>query len=384
MKDIVLNAILYIARTGMRFIYFFIKFFTRQKKNKISMLSRQSNNINIDFRLLKEELDKLEGIEIKISCKKIPEGLGGKIKYCFRMISDMYHIATSKVCIIDGYNIPISSLKHKKGLEIIQIWHAMGAIKKFGYQVLDRREGSSNKIAKIMKMHANYSLITCASNATREFYAEAFNTDRDKIKVLGMPRIDYVLEKNDEINEKTEKILQEYPKLKEKKNIVYVPTFRKNETIDLSDLINRIDEEKFNLIIKLHPLDETKIEEKYIINKYSSVDILKIADYVITDYSAIAFEAAILNKPLYFYLYDIDKYENDRGLNINLMKEMKSCSGKSINEIIDMIENNEYDYDELKRFRERYIETADTNNTTRIVECITKKLKKVEKKEKIL
>ena len=49
-----------------------------------------------------------------------------------------------------------------------------------------------------------------------------------------------------------------------------------------------------------------------------------------------------------------------------------------------MIENNEYDYDELKRFRERYIETADTNNTTRIVECITKKLKKVEKKEKIL
>ena len=66
------------------------------------------------------------------------------------------------------------------------------------------------------------------------------------------------------------------------------------------------------------------------------------------------------------------------------MKEMKSCSGKSINEIIDMIENNEYDYDELKRFRERYIETADTNNTTRIVECITKKLKKVEKKEKIL
>ena len=62
------------------------------------------------------------------------------------------------------------------------------------------------------------------------------------------------------------------------------------------------------------------------------------------------------------------------------MKEMKSCSRTSINEIIDMIENKEYDYDELKRFREKYIETMDTKNSERIVEYITKNLKKVEKK----
>ena len=73
MKNIVVNIILYIARTGMRFIYFFIKLFTKQKDNKITMLSRQSNNINIDFRLLKEELDKLDNIELIIACKKIPE-----------------------------------------------------------------------------------------------------------------------------------------------------------------------------------------------------------------------------------------------------------------------------------------------------------------------
>lgn len=371
MKNIVVNIILYIARTGMRFIYFFIKLFTKQKDNKITMLSRQSNNINIDFRLLKEELDKLDNIELIIACKKIPENLGGRINYCFGMISDMYHIATSRVCIIDGYNIAISSLKHKKGLGIIQIWHALGAIKKFGYQVLDRREGSSNKTAKIMKMHANYSLVTCASKVTREFFAEAFNTDRDKIKIYGMPRIDYILGKNNKINEKEQKILQEYPKLKEKKNIIYVPTFRKNEKIDLSDLINSVDEEKYNLIIRLHPLDETEVDQKYIIKKFSTMDLLKVADYVITDYSAIAFEAAILNKPIYFYVYDIDKYEDDRGLNINLMKEMKSCSSKNINEIVDMIDKNEYDYEEFRRFRERYIETMDTNNTTRIVEYIT-------------
>ena len=59
---------------------------------------------------------------------------------------------------------------------------------------------------------------------------------------------------------------------------------------------------------------------------------------------------------------------------------MKSCSSKNINEIVDMIDKNEYDYEELRRFRERFIETMDTNNTTRIVEYITnyiaKKIKK--------
>ena len=59
MKQALLTVVLYIARTGMKFIYFFIKLFTKRKNNKITILSRQSDNINIDFRLLKEELNKI-------------------------------------------------------------------------------------------------------------------------------------------------------------------------------------------------------------------------------------------------------------------------------------------------------------------------------------
>ena len=44
-----------------------------------------------------------------------------------------------------------------------------------------------------MKMHANYTCITCTSEATKKIYSEAFNTDIDKVQVLGMPRIDYLL-----------------------------------------------------------------------------------------------------------------------------------------------------------------------------------------------
>ena len=381
MKSFILAIGLYLGRTAMQIIYFFIKLFTRQK-NKVTMLSRQSNNINLDFRLIKEELEKSKDInlDIKILCKKIPKNYFGRFKYCFYIIKCMYHIATSKACIIDGYNIPISALKHKKNTEIIQIWHAMGAIKKFGYQCLNKSEGTSSKVAEIMKMHENYTCVTCTSKATRKIYAEAFKTDIEKVKVLGMPRIDYILGKNNEINNKIEELENDYPYLKKKKTILYVPTFRKDETLDLDELINIIDKEKYNLIIKLHPLDKTKVDKEYkVSNKYNTFDLLKFADYIITDYSAIAFETAILNKPLFFYIYDINNYEDKRGINIDLQKEMRHSTNQEIGEIIKIIDNNSYNYGELTRFREKYIETIDTNNSKRITDYIIQKIKKVEK-----
>ena len=232
-----------------------------------------------------------------------------------------------------------------------------------------------------MKMHANYTCVTCTSEATRKIYAEAFNTDIDKIKVWGMPRIDYILGKNNEIENKIKELKEEYPKLKNKKNILYVPTFRRNETIDVSKIIQAVNKEKYNLIIRMHPLDQTEVDDEYIVsNKYSTFDLIKFADYIITDYSALAFEISTLNKPLFFYVYDIDKYKRKRGTNVDLQMEMKNSTRKDINEIIKMIENDTYDYDELARFREKYVETIDTNNSKRIKDYVIDKMKKVEKK----
>ncbi len=374
MKNFIQKCILYIARLSMSFIYFFIKLFPMQK-NKILMLSRQSNTPSIDFNLLNQEIkNRNNNINVKILCKKIPENFIGKIAYCFYIVKCMYNLATSKICIVDGYVIPVSALKHKKGLVIMQIWHAMGAIKQFGYQITDKKEGSNNSVAKIMKMHKNYTNITCTSEATKKIYAQAFNINESKILKLGMPRIDYLL--NENINKNIEEIYKEYPKLKEKQNILYVPTFRKNVEIDLTQICNSFNKEKYNLIIRLHPLDKSKVDEGFLINnKYSTLDLIKIADYIITDYSAASFEAATINKKIFFYLYDIKEYEKARGLNINLKQEMPNETFNEIKEIAKRIENNLYNEEELENFRKKYIETIDTKNTERIVNYLLQYIK---------
>ncbi len=373
----ILRICICIGKKFLNIIYFFIKICPT--KNKVVMLSRQSNTVNLDFKLIKEEILKRDNaIKIEILCKIVKKDFFDRIKYCFYILKCMYHIATAKVCVLDGYSIPISILNHKKKLEIIQIWHASGAIKKFGYQSLDKKEGRGTEIAKIMNMHKNYSHVMAPSNATAHIYKEAFNIDKSKIFINGLPRLDYLINKDLGIK-KLKDFYKQYPQCKDKKTILYVPTFRKNidSKENIKKVIDAVDSSRYQLIIKLHPLDKSDGTDRYVVNKrYNTFDLLKIADYIITDYSAVAFEAIVLNKPIYFYVYDINEYENARGLNVNLMEEMNNATSTNIKEIVNSIENDNYNYSELEAFRNRYIENLDSNNTKRLVDFVFKYLDK--------
>ena len=375
MKNIILTIGITILKFFANLIYCILKIFPT--KNKIVMITRQSNTPTLDFRLLKEEIENTDNsIMIETLCNKIKSnalyraGVLYKIKYILYILKIMYNLATSKVCIVDGYCIPVCILKHKKKLKIIQIWHASGAVKKFGYQILDKEAGSNSRIANLMCMHKNYDYIIAPSEATKKYFSEAFNTPEDKIVKLGLPRLEYISESK---YSKSEEILKKYPKLKEKKNILYIPTFRKNNDFNAVEKIleYKIDENKYNLIISLHPLDTTPVPKKYLIDKkYSSFDLIKIADYIITDYSALSIEASVLNKPIFIFLPDIKEYKEETGLNINLKEELSTFTCENFGEIIDKIEKKEYNTKELEKYREKYIEINENKTTENLASFI--------------
>lgn len=375
MKNIILTIGITILKFFANLIYCILKIFPT--KNKIVMITRQSNTPTLDFRLLKEEIENTDNsIMIETLCNKIESnalyraGVLYKIKYILYILKIMYNLATSKVCIVDGYCIPVCILKHKKKLKIIQIWHASGAVKKFGYQILDKEAGSNSKIAELMCMHKNYDYIIAPSEATKKYFSEAFNTPEDKIVKLGLPRLEYISESK---YSKSEEILKKYPKLKEKKNILYIPTFRKNNDFNAVEKIleYKIDENKYNLIISLHPLDTTPVPEKYLVDKkYSSYDLIKIADYIITDYSALSIEASVLNKPIFIFLPDIKEYKEETGVNINLKEELSTFTCENFGEIIDKIEKKEYNTKEIEKYREKYIEIDENKATENLASFI--------------
>lgn len=358
-------------KINLKVVYFFLKFLPT-KKNKVLFISRQSNKPSIDFLILEKELRKLKFKTILIT-KKIEKGFVNYIKYYFNLYKQMYHLATSKVCIIDSYCIPVCILKHKKSLVVIQMWHAMGAIKQFGYQTLTKSDGRNEKVAKMMKMHNNYSYILSGSEAMIGPFSKAFNYPKDSFIINGLPRIDYLLKNRKMLKNK---IKNHYPELKKKKNILYVPTFRRNSKIKIDELIANIDYKKFNLIIKVHPATKISLNNKHVFtcSKYSALELLSIADYVITDYSAISLEAASLDIPIFLYLYDYDEYVTNNGLNIDLFKEFDKYASNDIKSIINVINKEKYNINVVLKFKEKYLDKDFGNYTKKLVKFIVDKM----------
>lgn len=362
----------------LNIIYFFIKLFPINK-NKVTFISRQSNEVSLDFTMIAKELKQQnENIKIVFLCKKLGTSFSEKLKYCFHMIKQMYNIATSKVVILDSYCIPICILKQKKNLVVIQIWHALGSLKKFGYSSLDKNDGRNGKLARAMKMHKNYTYILTSSNISKQFFEEAFNAKDEQMLVMNLPRIDFLKSKKEQEKMKI-RFLEIYPETNnKKKNILYCPTNRKGQRIPLEDMIKEIPFDKYNFIVKLHDgteiiyVEDKKIQKN---SNFTGMELLHIADYIITDYSAIVYEAAITQKPIYFYTYDYEEYQINRGTYIDYMSEMPGPICKDFKEIMKMIEENKYDKEKEKNFCQKYVKNIEKNATKKLAELVLNNMK---------
>ncbi len=374
-----MKILIYIFKIIINIIYTILKLFPT--KNKIIFISRQMDRSNINYNILINRIkNDNPDTKIIISCKRINKNIKGYIIYSFHLLKEMYHLATSKVAILDTYSITVSNLHHKKKLTIIQMWHAMGALKKFGYSILDTKEGSNKKLAYLMNMHKNYDYVMASSNECAKYFAEAFNTDINKIFIDPLPVVDRLVNK-DYQQEVIDMLKQEYPILKKtkKKIILYCPTFRKNnkDSKKIQDLIDNIDFNKYELIIKLHPNSKVNVKDKRVIidNRHTTIKFAFLADYIITDYSAIVFELSLLNKPIYFYTYDYNEYVNNRDFYIDFKKSMPGLISDDSKNIVDAIEHNKYDLNKIKRFSKKYIDIPKEGCTQKLLNLIYNFLK---------
>lgn len=367
MKTLVIK----LGLAGLRLLYFFMKLFPQKKR--IIMLSRESDTPPVDFILLEKEIKKqLPGVEVKMLCELLSSKEVSFVKTVFFTLKSMTLLSTASYCITDTYNVAVSALKHRKNLKIMQIWHALGGLKRFGLSALGTPGGQSEKTASLLSMHKNYDIICAPSEAAARLYSESFGYGKDKIELLGMPRVDYIIDGGEDKKRRVEEIKKEYPTVVNgKRNILYAPTFRADGTFYLDEILKTVDFSKYNLIVKIHDVDKKHGLPENVVNINKSLfDIFPLADYIITDYSATAMEGALTGKPLFFYTYDIDSYLDERGLYINPLKLFPEIAFKSFCDIYRIIESDNYPFSAQERLLGLSVLNADTLNTKRIVNKI--------------
>lgn len=366
----------------LNFFYRILRFLPQKKK--ILYISRQMDEPNDDFLLIEERMRVIcpEYGHVML-CKRLKPGLGNGIRYCFHMLVQMYHLATASAVLLDSYCIAVSTLKHRENLLVIQLWHALGALKKFGYSILDKPEGKSSRVAELMKMHCNYTYVFTSSQMCAPFFSEAFHQPADKVRSFPLPRVDLLLDSD--YQEKTrERILKRYPFLsdEDKKVIVYSPTFRvedRQEPEGLQRLIEEIDFERFQLIVKLHPLTHVSVKDERVVwdEEFSSSEMFAAADYVISDYSAILLEAMLQGKQVYLYAYDYDRYSTGRDFYIDFKSVFSDVLYESAEELMGALEEDRYDHRAAEVICRQMVRPTDVGYTKEICDFILSELRDI-------
>lgn len=236
------------------------------------------------------------------------------------IIQQLLAIKSARTIVIDTYYLMLGSLQKNKQQEVIQLWHAVCALKTFGLK--DRSINLSDK-----KLIKNYQAVydftdsyVVAGHAMENIFKEYLNADKKRFLKFGLPRLD------EHIDEKQVTEVSEQLWNNKSPKVLFVPTYRDYQLKQE----HRLEKEHFEgLVIKAHPSDH---------NYQSTTDfdtdvLIEGADIVITDYSSLAVEAAYRNKRVLFFVPDEDIYRQSRGLNHYYDLLSKKAKAATIDEL---------------------------------------------------
>lgn len=317
------------------------------------------------------------------------------VKYGSRKYFRMY--ARAKYWVS---NWRISEAIQKKDEQIfVQTWHGT-PLKKIGMDLKIEGNATTSQKAghkKYLSDAEKYDYFISPSKFCTDVFRSAFGLSilgKDNIIIEeGYPRNDFLYQyQESDVNTIKQKLGID----KDKKVILYAPTWRDNQhqlgvgyTSNSFDYIKKMIDtisDEYVILLRLHYLVASKLnlegyENKVIdCSKLDDVNYLYvISDILITDYSSVFFDYSNLKRPILFYMYDLEEYENGiRDFYIDL-SELPGPIIKTEEELIQSVKNidaiSEAYSDKYIAFNQKYTYLDDANASIRVVEKFIEKSK---------
>ncbi len=296
-------------------------------------------------------------------------------------------LARSKYWVINGRQA--SRLHKRNSQEIISTWHGI-PLKKLGLDIGNVHTRDPNIKKSYIKVAKEWDYLISPNRYTTEILRSSFGYEGDILET-GYPRNDILYNATPS---QVSQIKKDLDLPEDKKIILYAPTWRDDEYFDAGKMhfnlqleLDKLQEaigNEYILLIRTHYFVADKLDLKpyegfaYDVSKYEDIaELYLISDILITDYSSVFFDFANLKRPILYYVYDLDKYENVlRGFYIDIHSEVPGPLLKTTDEVIDAIVNiddlkEEYS-DRYDEFYERFCNFEDGNASKRIIDTILK------------
>ncbi len=266
-------------------------------------------------------------LQVTLLLEPYSYGFIGKLGYLGRLVRGMILLRTSRWFIVDNAYLPVHVMPHRSGTTVIQVWHAVGALKRFGWDSNVPLDDPERRF-----LHAHYDWVVCSAEPSRGPYAAAFRIPPERVLPLGAPRVDFFADPV-AVDASRRVVEARYPAMAGKRVVLYAPTFRGRgaekraaQHLDAVALRAALPDDHV-LVLKGHPnLDEAATGTEgfdVVIDPVTPInEVLTATDVLVTDYSSSIFEWAILRRPLVLLVPDLLAYEADPGLYLDYRTAM--------------------------------------------------------------
>jgi len=300
-------------------------------------------------------------------------------KRCLRLMHDM---ADARFVFLADASDVVSCVPLREGTEVVQLWHACGAFKKFGVSTADLMFGGTRKQVERHPFYKNLSLVTVSAPEVEWAYREAMMLEDtpEVVRGLGVSRTDVFFDESylAAVRREMEQLL---PVIGERKVILYAPTFRGwvghcegPDELDIAAMREALGDE-YVLLVKHHPfvkklppIPESCSDFAVQANAFPIDWLLTVSDVCISDYSSIVFEYSLFARPMVFFAYDKDDYDDWRGFYYDYDEMTPGPVVKTTEEVIDYIKHldERFDSEAVAAFREKFMSACDGHATERI------------------
>ncbi len=305
--------------------------------------------------------------------------------YYYLSLLGIYYILKARVTVyvINDSDILRGSVT-SKSLRV-NLWHGI-PLKKIHADAIASMSSVSHRFMKsIHHKFIRNDIIISSSSFVQNLFASAFRKNHEDIIITGFPRTD-ILFKN------TRK-----GKSCESKNILYTPTYRqgKKESFDLHGLNFELLENINNVLclnnafLTIRPHYFHRNEFKQILCQYSNIGLdvsdsiehaYEAADFLITDYSSCMFDYLCLDRPIIFFPYDLEEYqEKERNFYFDYNEIVVGDIFYTWQELIDsffsVINKYEDNHSEIRnKLKSRLYDHTDAKSCSRLYEAIKSRL----------
>lgn len=254
--------------------------------------------------------------------------------------SDGYlrHLATAKY-LINNSGFPPYFVRRPEQ-KYLATWHGtplktLGKEQKYKFYDHKRTQRNFLQATHILSPNKHTSDIQLDSYDIRPLYTGLFAE-------TGYPRIDLTLNASEADKERMRARMNLSA---DRPVVLYAPTWRGTlddvafDTTRLESDLEKLAELDCQVIFRGHSLLERVLSTDDIACQVVPADIdtnelLSIVDVLITDYSSIFFDFLATGRPVLYYIYDVEEYEEERGLYFD-MEEMPGIKARTIEELCD-------------------------------------------------